>query len=217
MVLITATDGGAGLTSEDFAADLAATRLSELHDSANILRVSALHTLGYADSGLHGEYDDGFSRKPIDHIAEEICDIARLEGVDVLIGYDPSGGYGHPDHLHVHAATRRALDLLDRAPLLFEATLPREPIARAASIAVRSHLTPSGFDATEFEKAWTPRSQITHRVDVRKYLGAKRASLRAHSSQAAADDSTRTLAVLASLPRPIFSALLGTEYYVRVS
>jgi hypothetical protein len=53
-------------------------------------------------------------------------------------------------------------------------------------------------------------------VNVREYLKEKRASLQAHSSQAASDDSTRTLAVLASLPKPIFSALLGTEYYVRV-
>jgi hypothetical protein len=42
------------------------------------------------------------------------------------------------------------------------------------------------------------------------------ASLRAHSSQAAADGTTRTLAVLTRLPRPLQSLLLGTEYYVAV-
>lgn len=216
VVLITATDGAAGLTSQDFATDLAATRLHELHASADALHVSSLHTLGYADSGLDAQETQGFSSQPVSTIAEQICDIARSEQADVLIGYDPSGGYGHPDHLHVHAATRRARDLLGPRQRLFEATLPREPIARAVRIASRSHLTPRDFDASEFERAWTPRALISHRVNVREYLKEKRASLQAHSSQAASDDSTRTLAVLASLPKPIFSALLGTEYYVRV-
>lgn len=217
VILITATDGAAGLTSAEYSTDLAATRSAELQASADILHVAALHTLGYADSGLEAHNLEGFSHQPVDRIAEEISHIARAEGADVLIGYDPSGGYGHPDHLHVHAATRRAVDLLDTAPLLFEATLPREPIARSVRMASRFHLTPAGFDAQEFEAAWTPRNEITHRVDVRHYLNAKRASLRAHSSQAAGDGSTRTLAVLASLPRPLFASILGTEYYVRVT
>jgi LmbE family N-acetylglucosaminyl deacetylase len=216
VILITATDGGAGLTGKDFAADLATTRLHELRASADLLHVSALHTLGYADSGLDAQETQGFSSQPIDIIAEQIRDIARSEHVDVLIGYDSAGGYGHPDHLHVHAATRHARNLLGRSQRLFEVTLPREPITKAVKIASRSHLTPRNFDASEFARSWTPRAQITHRVNVRGYLKEKRASLRAHSSQAASDDSTRTLAVLASLPTPIFSALLGTEYYVRV-
>ena len=51
---------------------------------------------------------------------------------------------------------------------------------------------------------------------MRDYIGAKRASLAAHASQAAADDTTRTLAVLNRLPGPAFALLLGTEYYVAV-
>ena len=100
--------------------------------------------------------------------------------------------------------------------MLFEATLPREPIARAAHLAASLHLTPSEFDPTEFDRAWTPRAEISHRVDVRAHLGAKDASLRAHASQAAADGTTRTLAVLTRLPRPVQALMLGTEYYVRV-
>ena len=55
------------------------------------------------------------------------------------------------------------------------------------------------------------------RVDVRAYLPAKRASLRAHASQASADGSVRTLAVLTRMPGPLQTMLLGTEYYVSVS
>ncbi len=41
--------------------------------------------------------------------------------------------------------------------------------------------------------------------------------MRSHASQTVADDSVRTLAMLARLPTPVFAALLGTEYYVAVS
>ena len=52
---------------------------------------------------------------------------------------------------------------------------------------------------------------------MRASLPAKRAALRAHASQAAADGTVRTLAVLTRLPRPVQAMLLGTEYYVLVS
>ena len=77
-------------------------------------------------------------------------------------------------------------------------------------------LTPREFDPSEFDRAWTPSAQITHRVNVRDQLSAKSAALQAHASQASADGTTRTLGVLTQLPRPALRALLGTEYYVRV-
>ena len=149
-------------------------------------------------------------------IAKRVAAICDEEGADVLVGYDPSGGYGHPDHIQVHRSVRTAAALCRRVPRLFEATLPREPIARAAHLAATLRLTPAEFSPAEFDAAWTLRADITHRVDVRSFLAAKDASLRAHSSQAAADGTTRTLAVLTRLPRPLQALLLGTEYYVAV-
>lgn len=216
VVLITATDGAAGLASTEFADDLAGHRSAELAESARILGVDAVHSLGYADSGLHAEVSQGFAHQPVTEIAERIVAISKAEGVDVLIGYDAAGGYGHPDHLKVHAAVRAASASMGPSVRLFEATLPREPIAGAVRLAAALHLTPPDFDPDEFAHAFTPRSQITHRLDVRRYLQQKQASMRAHASQTSADDSTRTLAVLASLPWPISSRLLGTEYYVAV-
>ena len=75
-------------------------------------------------------------------------------------------------------------------------------------------MTPADFDPGEFDRAWTPSAAITHRVDVRDYAAAKRASMAAHASQTSADDSTRTLAVLTRLPGPAYRLLLGTEFYV---
>jgi len=216
VVLVVATDGAAGLTSSDFQDDLAATRRAELEVSASALGVSGTVLLGYADSGLEGEVAEGFAHAGRFTVARRIAAVCDEVGADVLVGYDPSGGYGHPDHLQVHRSVRTATALCTRMPALFEATLPREPIARAAHLAAALRLTPADFSPAEFDTAWTPRVDITHRVDVRAHLAAKDASLRAHSSQAAADGTTRTLGVLTRLPRPVQALLLGTEYYVRV-
>lgn len=216
VVLVVATDGAAGLTSAAFQDGLAEHRRAEVEESARHLGVARVVHLGYADSGIDGTAANGFASAPMEDVVDRIAGVLAEEGADVVVGYDPSGGYGHPDHVRVHAAVRAAAARSGGRLRLFEATLPREPIANAVRIAAATRLTPAGFDPAEFDRAWTPRREITHRVDVRDYLDAKRASLAAHASQAAADDTTRTLAVLNRLPGPAFTLLLGTEYYVAV-
>lgn len=216
VVLVVATDGAAGLTSSAYSADLAEHRSRELAASAEALGVQRTVSLGYADSGLHGEVAEGFCHAGRFTVGRRIAAICEEEGADILIGYDPSGGYGHPDHLQVHRSVRTARSLLARPVRLFEATLPREPIARAARWASRARLTPDSFDPTEFARAWTPRAAITHRIGVRSVMPRKVAALRAHASQADADGTVRTLGVLTRLPPPLRTALLGTEYYVAV-
>lgn len=215
VVLIVATDGSAGLASASFA-DLGGVRLSELRASAQAIGVARTVTLGYADSGLHGDSPGGFSKEGRFRVGRRIAAVCEEENADVLVGYDPSGGYGHPDHVQVHRSVRTARTLLTRPVSLFEATLPREPIAAAVRWASRARITPADFDPQEFAEAWTPRAQITHRVDVRTVMPRKVAALRAHASQATADGTVRTLAVLTRLPAPLRGLLLGTEYYVRV-
>lgn len=216
VVLVVATDGAAGLTSSSMSSRLALRRSAELAASADALNVDDVVTLGYADSGLHGETPSGFVHEDETVVAQRIAQVLTDHAADIVVGYDPSGGYGHPDHQAVHRAVRSAVDRLTRPVDLFEVTLPREPIAAAVRLAVLLHLTPSDFDPSTFEHAWTPRDGITHRVDVRRYLPQKVTSLRAHASQASSDGQLRTLAVLTHLPGPLRTALLGTEYYVRV-
>lgn len=216
VVLIMATDGSAGLSDAELRPHLAQQRSEELTASANALGVHRVVSLGYADSGLDAQRPNAFVNTGAFTVGRAIANILDQEQADVVVGYDPQGGYGHPDHRHVHRSVRTACVLAQNAPTLFEATLPREPIVRAVRLAAKARLTPKGFDSSEFDQAWTPGSLITHRVNVRPYLAAKRASLRAHASQASADGSVRTLAVLNKLPRPLAGLLLGTEFYVRV-
>lgn len=210
VVLVAATSGEAGLAGDDLAADLGERRRTELAASADALGVAEVIHLGYADSGLHGE-NDGFAHADGSVVAARLAGILDETAADIVIGYDASGGYGHPDHIAVHRMVRAAVGL--RPTQAFEATLPREPLRRAVRLAGRAV---PGFDPHSFDEAWTPAAEITHRVNVRAHLAQKRASLAAHASQETGA-SVRTLGVLRRLPPPLFGALLGTEYYIEVT
>jgi len=216
VVLIVATNGEAGLTTGSMKKGLGSRRMAELENSTRALGVSRTVALGHHDSGLYGEVISGFAHTDPNAIAASITAICDEEGADVLVGYDPSGGYGHPDHTQVHRVVRLAAERAARTPTLFEATLPREPIVRAVRTAAALRLTPKDFDPAEFANAWTPKDEITHRVNVREFLNQKRNSLRAHASQASADGTVRTLGIIAKLPPKVLGSIMGTEYYVLV-
>ncbi len=220
VVLVVATDGAEGLASSDMAAGgLAARRSTELDRSAAALGVHRVVRLPYADSGLHGDavQQPGgavpWCAAPLEEAASAVADVLREESADVLVTYDANGGYGHPDHIRVHEAGAIAADLAG-TPSLFEATAPRDLMARAVRTAAKVYPFPPEFDPTSFDRAFTASAEITHRVDVRRFLDAKRASMAAHASQATADDGPRTLSVFLKLPRPFYAKVFGTEYYV---
>lgn len=256
VILITATDGDAGPTSANRgeqgaspaspgAGDvLGARRLAELAASAAALGAHEVIDLGYADSGMGPAALPPQGNRarlhtvPIEAAAARVADIAATRGADVLIGYDRAGGYGHRDHVHVHHIARRAAQISGTRRLL-EATAPREPILRALAVLDRLRLL-GDFDPQQWAGAFTPKAQITHRVDVRDYLPAKRAALQAHVSQAVSEPvdlgtsladqgssgasaatrgtgmggDARTLARVLGLPGPVFTRLLGREFFV---
>ena len=222
VVLVVATDGAAGLAASEMSAGdggLAARRRAELEESCAVLGVHRLVSLGYADSGLHGDaeqVDDGpvpLCRVPVAESAAALAVVLVEEGADVLVTYDANGGYGHPDHVRVHELGVRAAEMAG-TPRVFEATVPRDLIVRAIRLAAKVYRFPPEFDPTSFERAYTASAYITHRVDVRAYLAQKRASMAAHASQATADDGDRTLAAFLRMPAPLYRLVFKTEWYV---
>jgi LmbE family N-acetylglucosaminyl deacetylase len=221
VVLVTATAGEVGLASARFgsAAELAQHRLAELHRSAAAIGAARVEVLGYADSGLHGEVEPSpdrmpFARADVEEAAGRLATILREEHAAVLTSYDPTGGYGHPDHVQVHRVGARAAQLAG-TPIVLEATVDRDLLLRALRWGRRLRLVPAEVDIAAFERAYSPRSEITHRIDVRSWTGAKRASMAAHASQATADSGDRTLAALLRLPGPLYRRALGREWFVQ--
>ena len=229
VVLVVATAGEAGLASRAHAHDLGARRRRELAASAAALGVSRVEVLGYADSGWadSGWADSGwsgtprapvaggeraFARVPVETAAAELARLLVEERADVLTTYDAAGGYGHPDHVQVHRVGRRAAELAG-TPLVLEATVDRRLLLRVARPLARLARVLRLPAVPDLSAAYTDRADLTHRVDVRDHLAAKRAALRAHASQAGADDGARTLALLLRLPGPVARRVLGTEWF----
>jgi LmbE family N-acetylglucosaminyl deacetylase len=218
VVLVVATDGAAGLASTALSDGLAARRLAELEESCRVIGVQRLVSLGYADSGLHGDAHGDpegrtpLCRAPVEEAASALAAILVEEAADVLVTYDPNGGYGHPDHVRVHDLSIRAAEMAG-VSTVFEATVPRDLLLRGIKLAARVYRFPPEFDPRSFETAFTASADITHRVDVRTCIDVKRASMAAHASQATADDGDRTLAAFLRMPRPLYRRVFGTEYY----
>ena len=225
VIVVVATDGALGLASQEYAADgaLATRRMEELRRSAQALGVARVEHLGYADSGLGSDGSDvepdppgrtRFVLADTEEAAARLAAILREEHVDVLLGYDANGGYGHPDHKKVHAVARRAAQLAG-TPRLLEATVPRDTITRGIDLAAKFYRFPPEFDRAAFDRAFSARKDITHRISVRRHIRAKRASMRAHASQASADGGAdRTLAAFLRIPRPLYDLVFGREWFV---
>ena len=96
---------------------------------------------------------------------------------------------------------------------MLEATVDRDLLLRATRllrVGARVLPLPRMPDLTA---AYTPHSDLTHRVDVRAFTGPKRTAMAAHTQQASADRGTRTLQVLLRLPVPVFGRVVGHEWY----
>lgn len=222
VVVVVATDGDEGLAAQSYSAGgrLGELRLAELRASAQALGVARVEHLGYADSGMGPETapdPEGqvrFVRADVQEAASRLADILREESVDVLLTYDANGGYGHRDHVKVHHVGARAAELAG-TPRVLQATVPRDTICRAIAFAGRIYRFPPDFDPTSFQRSFSPRASITHRVNVRRQITAKRASMRAHASQASADGGAdRTLAAFLRIPRPLYDLVFGREWFV---
>ena len=222
VVLVVATRGEVGEAAHEYhgdaEADLGATRLDELARSAEVLGVHRVEVLGYGDSGSDAATTAGgeptFSTAPVEEAAGRLAAVLTEERADVVTSYDPNGGYGHPDHVHVHLVAARAAELAG-TPRLLEATINRDLMSMGVELA-RSlgHEIPESFVGDSFDDWFTPADAITHTIDVAAHLDAKRAAMEAHASQAtSADGSLRTLAAFLSLPEEYFAMAFATEWY----
>ncbi|MBU2668084.1 PIG-L family deacetylase [Actinoplanes bogorensis] len=156
-----------------------------------------------------------FADTPVEEAAARLAAILRAEEADVVIGYDSRGGYGHPDHVQVHHVVRRAAAMAGTR-LLLEATIDRHRLRAVLGLLRAGGRLLPRLPLAGAAIAYTPREQITHTVDVRRYARVKRAALRAHVSQTRGP-GIRTVALLARLPMPLFHLVAGREWFVEPS
>ncbi|MGZ4487276.1 MAG: PIG-L family deacetylase [Nocardioides sp.] len=214
VVIVVATDGEQGLAGDR--TDLGSRRRAELAASAAAIGVSRVVHLGYADSGWPlstREPGAAFATTEVRRVAEDLAAVLREELADVLTVYDPAGGYGHPDHVQVHRAGLLAAALAG-TPVVLEATVDRRLLLRVTRPLRRLARVLPLPAIPDLSHAYTARADLTHVVDVRDQLPAKRAALRAHASQATG--GARTVGLLLRLPGPLGRAVLGREWFREV-
>jgi LmbE family N-acetylglucosaminyl deacetylase len=91
---------------------VAEMRAAELRCACRVLGLKEVRLLGYRDSGMAGSPDnahpDCAANAPLEQIALKVARHIREIRPEVIITFDPSGGYRHPDHVAVHRATVEA-------------------------------------------------------------------------------------------------------------
>lgn len=225
VTVISATRGEAGESSVPGLDpdQLGALREEELREAMRELGVSDVRFLGYRDSGMEGSeeanHSNAFVRAPVASVAAEIVPLIRAIRPEVILTYGADGVYGHPDHRHIHevaiAAVEAAGDPTYRdasgadpwqTPALYFGTAPREDL-----LAMLDHPDSplASISAAARPQLGTPRSEITHEIDISPWAEQKRAAFLAHRSQTAEGGP------LSGMPEERRRNRLAHEYVVR--
>ncbi|MFI0453854.1 PIG-L family deacetylase [Actinomadura sp. 6N118] len=216
-VLVTCTNGeqgddSGGLKPEDpghDAAEVAQRRLAELRESVRLLGISDLELLGYRDSGMVGwstnQHPDAFANVPVEQAAARLGELMERYRPQVVVTYDETGGYGHPDHIQAHNIAVAASTSTGIPRKLYFTAVPRSGIRLLLDQLKESGIDPGFEPGDDFG---TPDELITSVVDVAPYVDRKRKALEAHASQG-------ENIFLLRLPDEIQQMVYGAESFVR--
>jgi mycothiol S-conjugate amidase len=212
--------------------DIAALRTAELECAARALGLTAVHYLGYRDSGMPGSADNdhpqALVRAAPERVTGQIVALIRAMRPQVVVTFNPYGGYGHPDHIACHQATRQAFSVAgDPAQYPEHATVGLTPwsprklyystsgtaalrvgllLLRLARRDPRRFGTNADVDLVRVVEEATP---ITTVIASGAYLAQKERAWQCHGSQLGG------MGAMGRLPRPLRRRFLGNETFTR--
>lgn len=232
VVLVCATSGEVGEISDPALATpetLGAVRERELRCSCEALGIEPPVFLGYRDSGMIGTPENEDPRclaaADLDEVTGRVVRLVRELRPQVLFTFDAGGGYGHPDHIAIHHATKAAYaragdascypeqladGLAPHAPerLLYVA-IPRyvfrDMVARMREVGADV----SAFDGFDTESVGTADEDVNLSIDVTRTVDAKFAALECHATQLSGAGPW------AQLPPEELRAFFSTEYFTQ--
>jgi mycothiol S-conjugate amidase len=112
---VCATRGEAGHVTPELLEgypSLSSLRTEELKRAAELLGITGIHFLDYQDSGMENTPENNnpasLFQAPLEEVAAGITGLIRTIRPQVIITFDPSGGYFHPDHIKIHQAATMA-------------------------------------------------------------------------------------------------------------
>jgi LmbE family N-acetylglucosaminyl deacetylase len=131
--LACATRGEAGEMDPEFMEgynSVAERRDAELRCAAEKLGLTQVHFLGYRDSGMAGsaanEHPECLAAASESEVAGRVARLIRQIRPQVVVTFDPIGGYRHPDHIAIHKATVKAFELAGD-PAFQDGLSPHQP------------------------------------------------------------------------------------------
>src|SRR4051812_6746879 len=236
VTLVTCTLGEEGEIHLPELAELAADRgdqlggyrLIELERACAAMGVTDHRFLGaagrYRDSGMMGTPANDnprcFWRADLDTAAGDLLDVIREVRPQVVVTYDPDGGYGHPDHIQAHRVAVRAAELAADPGLCPDLGAPWE-IAKVYWNRVPRTVAEEGFRRLREALPGLPFEEsaavddvpgvvddtvVTTAIDGTAYAAAKAAAMRAHATQI--EVAELWFALSNALAQPLFT----TEY-----
>ncbi len=135
--VICATRGEVGEIDPEYKETIksaACLRTQELRCAAEVLGVEKVHFLNYRDSGMPGaeanNHPKALAAQPVEKVAQDVAHLIREIRPDVVLTFDPIGGYRHPDHIAIHQATVQAFDLAASAQFTDPEGLPAHQAER---------------------------------------------------------------------------------------
>ena len=225
VTLVCATRGEVGEIADPALATpetLGDVREAELRCAAAALGLGEVLFLDYRDSGMAGtaENEDprAFANAPAEEVVARLVGIIRRLRPQLLVTFDPSGGYGHPDHVAIHRHTVAAFHGAGDPARYPDQGAPWQParlfysvVTRGAFRGWRDRLTAAGVVDNPFERideegwGW-PDDQVDVVVDVSGLVDAKVAALRCHRTQFGPDHPLRRV------PESLMRELLRREH-----
>ena len=218
---VCATRGEAGTVDEEYMRGFSSTaemRTDELMRAAQQLGLKDVFFLGYRDSGMPGmeenKHPDAQINHSIDEVAGRVVRYIRELKPEVVLTHDPIGGYKHPDHIHIHNATKLAFEKADDTSFHPEAGSPFKPRALYYQVFSRGILRLSvrlmplfGKDPTKFGRNGDVNLlelaevefPIHVRLDIRSVMDIKRKASAQHASQGGAQVRRGWMALVAKI------------------
>ena len=217
VTLVCATNGDVGEISDpDLATPetLGQVRQQELREAMAVTGFSDVRFLGYRDSGMDGTPENDHPESLFQATDSEV--VARIRAAideikpDLVLTHDPTGGYGHPDHVAVCRHTVSAVEECAAGggptPVVYYVCYPRSNFKRMWQQMIDNGITPP-FASLEVDKIGSPDEMVTTTVDVSEYVEVKIASLACHRTQMDPNGA------FAQLPEHLTKEMMSTEYF----
>ncbi len=214
ITMVCATNGDVGEISDPALAtpeNLGEVRQGELRRAMAVTGIQDVRFLGYRDSGMEGTPDNenpsSLFQAEQAKVEGQITALVDELSPDIIFTHDPTGGYGHPDHVTLYERTTSVVEaMIEHRPHLYFVCFPRGNFRKLWDQMLDAGITPP-FAAEALESIGSPDDYVTTVKDVSAYVDIKEESLRCHQTQL---DPNGPFGKIAP---EVMTAWMSTEYF----